>query len=434
MKNKKRIKLNKFNVAVIIFMVLFVLSCFVDTGTYSRYAVENKTETVAVPATYYFESNYLMSENLTTPTYTVYSTDVTVTVKNNDGVNYTNDTISYDMSITTDNSGSAWKIYDEDGKILSTGTGNYSSADNTLFYDSANPKQNVSNTYVISADKGTTVTVAATSTAPYEETITANFYFDDANNKTFCAFVDMGYYCVLQVYTGTNVLVYDNGEDDGNSNVNNVIVDGNGDVVNVIVDDDGDVVLVDGDGEVVNVSVDSDGNVVPIAGEGDEYDVLVASGSNDICVLVDGNDNTFLVDSDGDVVNVIVDDDDVVLVDSDGDVVNVVVDSNGYVVDVVVSNGKVTNATIEGDIVPKTSISVKYDSSKLAPNNMESEMADWFVGTYETSETYETYEITDLSPHSYYEYIFYKNNYIVSYKTEQFILSDDIIDLSAWIN
>lgn len=163
-----RKKKNNVLLAALVVACIAVLS--IGTATLSRYVQKSEDQQVATPVNFYFESDYLKEGGAT---YTVYTGSVNIKIANHDGLNITNDTISYTIEGTGDTG----------TQTLNGGLEN--SAD-----------------YTLSGEKGETKKVTVTSSYPYAKTLSATFLFQDPGENTVYKVTDQGYYLTLDLYTG----------------------------------------------------------------------------------------------------------------------------------------------------------------------------------------------------------------------------------------
>lgn len=180
--------------------------------TYSRYITTFINNQVLVPENFYFESNYLLETDTDEEivTYNVYTGYVDIEIRNHDLVQYAENDIKYTIEFDTGDEDVSDQVVKIEGKteeklvedefILSSSSTVPSEDGLTEYAVGAD-----SDTFRLTADEGATVTVTATSSDPYEKTITAVFKFQDPGNSTVYEIVDMGYYCYLNIYTGEDL-------------------------------------------------------------------------------------------------------------------------------------------------------------------------------------------------------------------------------------
>ncbi len=184
--------------------------------TLSRYLIEDDNPNVAVPSQFYFLSNYLTEPTegedgeIVYTNYTVYTSSVTITVKNNDGINIAEDNITYTIqaeAVIADTTEDATVDATEDA----TGdtTVDFTDSNNTVAesYILSNNESAGSNSYsyTLTAEENDSITVIANSTAPYTQQLGATFNFVNPGDFGFYYVEDQGYYTQVHVFTGQDV-------------------------------------------------------------------------------------------------------------------------------------------------------------------------------------------------------------------------------------
>lgn len=185
--NQIRRKRSPATIAIILAVVLVTVTLI--GGTYARYVYEKNTATNASASEFKFQSDYLKEDN-STPYYHVYGDTVAITLQNNDGLNYTNVDITYEVSLTTDETGTTPMA---DDKFSVAGNGSLKGGELTSVTLSLKRLADV---------KKVTVNVAAS--APYTKTLKATFEFHDPSESNY-SITEEDTYVEVNLYTGAGI-------------------------------------------------------------------------------------------------------------------------------------------------------------------------------------------------------------------------------------